>query len=398
MGQSNHNWNIDDCTFQKDRCDVPQYNLSGPDHADWNFTAGAFFQNAFGGRMYFGGGRTTGGTAQRTFPVISGTPYELQLTMGRASGVVDANQKAEIRVYDEDGTILASEDIDDTINAGTKSYTFTPAGDTFSVIITDVTVAPAGNSSDWSCTAVLLGLDRGSMTKFHEIYDIESGAPELLHQVDKDGELYTPVNTVIDCPDLIDLDVLAQPTVTAPPSEPAAVPDQEVCTGDFTDTSARTGWLHPWTPFITANTGTVNEDWIQVSTAETSPECVTDITVNLDMGNSYIMAQNVWVRLFYGARLLIDGVQVSAYALQKYHYEDDTGNANLGDYMTPLGSVHFARSNVPAGAVITVEMQRSYNMVMGPAAVGITRGRVIGGLRAHFNVHYSPINIVTGRV
>ena len=175
------------------------------------------------------------------------------------------------------------------------------------------------------------------------------------------------------------------------------VTPQEICRGNFIDSSGRTGWVHTWTPFATANTGTVTQDWIQVSTVETAPDCDTDITVNVDMGNSYMQSQNANARVWWDIRLLVNGVAVTTYTFHKYHYEDDIGETNLSDDIIPLGSAHFSRASVPAGAQISVEMRRRYNFVMGQAANGTARTRNISGLRAHFNVHYSPIAIVTGR-
>ena len=175
-------------------------------------------------------------------------------------------------------------------------------------------------------------------------------------------------------------------------------PDQEICTGDFVDVSTRAGWTHTWTPTYTASTGTVVEQWVQVGTAETAPDCLTDITVNGTLGNSYMQTRNMWGRVWYDVRLLINGAAVTTYTFQNYQYEDDIGETKLADEIDPLGSYHFARNNVPAGATITVEILRRHNFVAGNAAIASPFGRVISGLRAHFNVHYSPTQIVTGRV
>lgn len=201
-----------------------------------------------------------------------------------------------------------------------------------------------------------------------------------------------PVFTPVASGGLTEAEVLA----LIPP--PVVVPNQEICTGDFVDVSSRSGWLHTWTTFYTANSGTVVDGWVQVGSAEVSPNCVTDMTVNVSLGNSYMQLQNANGRVWYDVRLLVNGVAVTTFTFQNYHYEDDIGTTNLDDDITPLGSAHFARSNVPAGATITVEIQRRHNFVMGGAANGTARGRVISGLRSHFNVHYSPTQIVTGRV
>lgn len=184
----------------------------------------------------------------------------------------------------------------------------------------------------------------------------------------------------------------------AGPDAPEIVhPAQEICNGNFVDVTSRAGWLHTWSPVYTTSSGTITDDWEQVSTAETSPNCETDVTVNVSLGNSYFQLRNMYGRAWYDVRLLVNGAPVNTWTFQNYHYDDDLGTTNLDDDITPLGSVHFARTSVPAGAVITVEILRRYNFVAGNTAVVSPYGRVISGLRAHFNVHYSPTTIVTGR-
>ena len=174
-------------------------------------------------------------------------------------------------------------------------------------------------------------------------------------------------------------------------------PEQEICTGDFVDVSSRTGWMHTWTPTYTANSGTIIEDWVQIGTAETAPNCATDITVNANMGMAYSQLRNANMRAWWDVRLLVNGAAVTTYTFQTYLYEDDIGNTNLDDDIQTIGEAHFARASVPAGATITVEIRRRHNFVVGGAAIAAPFARVISGLRAHFNVHYSPIAIVTGR-
>ena len=195
----------------------------------------------------------------------------------------------------------------------------------------------------------------------------------------------------------IDNQDIHQPQLT--PDEVLAIvgphPAQEICTGDFVDVSSRTGWMHTWTPIYTANSGTIVEDWVQISTTETSPNCVTDITVNANMGMAYSQLRNANMRAWWDVRLLINGTAVTTYTFQTYLYEDDIGSTNLDDDIQPIGTAHFARASVPAGATVTVETRRRHNFLMGN---GQSSGRIISGLRAHFNVHYSPVAIVTGRL
>lgn len=174
---------------------------------------------------------------------------------------------------------------------------------------------------------------------------------------------------------------------------------QEICTGSFSDASLRAGWIFERTEIFTDNTGTVDEDWIQISTAETSPaDCLTDITVNGNMGESFMRLRNMWGRVWFSVRLLINGTPVTTYALQSYHY-DDRREGTIFRQLIPMSAntFNFARSNVPPGATITVEAQRRYNFISGSQALDVSQGDHIGGLRAHFNIHYSPPQIVTGR-
>lgn len=193
---------------------------------------------------------------------------------------------------------------------------------------------------------------------------------------------------------------LSEEEVLALLPEPIVVPEQEICTGDFVDVTGRAGWLPTWTPIYTANSGTIIEDWLQISTAEVSPNCATDITVNVSLGNSYMLLRNMYGRSWFDVRLLINGTAVTTFTFQNYHYDRSSTPTDsvIQNKMRPLGSTHFARASVPAGASITVELRRRHNFVIGPAAGATPYGRLISGLRAHFNVHYSPINIVTGRI
>lgn len=182
---------------------------------------------------------------------------------------------------------------------------------------------------------------------------------------------------------------------------PGPVEDQEICTGPFVDVSGRTGWTHTWTPIATANTGTVTEDWVQISTAETSPNCTTDITVNADLGHNYFQMQASRAYVWFDVRMLINGAAVVTYTFHRYRYRDERGQANVPQQLEieEIGQAFFARNNVPAGATVTVELRRRYNFNAFQAGnVPNASARVISGLRAHFNVHYSPREIVTGRL
>lgn len=179
---------------------------------------------------------------------------------------------------------------------------------------------------------------------------------------------------------------------------PGPVDDQIICNGNFTDTSGRTGWIFPRTELFTTTQATVIEDWVQISTAETSPaDCVTDITINGSVGESYFRLRNMWGRAFFDVRFLINGVALGTWTLNSYHYSDKRLNDVLKQEIGYSPSFSWARANVAPNSVITVEALRRYAFTAGTAALGTVQGDHIGGLRSHFNVHYSPTQIVTGR-
>ncbi len=167
----------------------------------------------------------------------------------------------------------------------------------------------------------------------------------------------------------------------------------EVCTGPFAQGTGRTGWVHPWTPVMTANSGTVVEDWVQISTAETAPECPTDLTINAFLGNDYVQLEDARLYIWKDVQLLVDGLPVLTWTFQTYRYEDERGDTSNKLLINADGSVHLHRLNVAAGALVTVETRRRYNA---NAFLAGGRARTIGGLRAHANVHFSPRNIAIG--
>ena len=177
----------------------------------------------------------------------------------------------------------------------------------------------------------------------------------------------------------------------------AQLPEQEVCNGSFSDVSTRSGWIHNWTESYSANSGTVLEDWVRIGGVEISPDCATDITVSGSFGNSYMQLRNMWGRAWFSVRLIIDDVAVTTFTLQCQHYSDNIGNTNLSDNSIPLGSFHFARAGVNPKAQIAVEISRRHNFTVGPTAVATPFGRVLSGLRSHYNIGYVPSQVVTGR-
>lgn len=167
----------------------------------------------------------------------------------------------------------------------------------------------------------------------------------------------------------------------------------ETCTGPFVQGTGRTGWMHPWTPVLTAATGTVTDDWVQISTAETAPDCPTDAKVSVFLGNDYVQLTDARLYLWKDVRLLINAVPVLTWTFQSYRYEDERGDENNKLLINPDGSVHLHRLNVPAGASVTVETRRRYNA---NAFLDGGRARTIGGLRSHASMAFTPRNIVTG--
>ena len=177
----------------------------------------------------------------------------------------------------------------------------------------------------------------------------------------------------------------------------AELPEQVVCKGNFSDVSTRSGSLHNWTESYSENSGTIIEDWVRIGGVEVSPDCLTDLTVNGTFGNSYIQARNMWGRAWFDVRLMINDVAVNTYTLQCQHYSDNIGSTNFSDDSIALGSFHFARASVAAKAEIAVEIARRHNFTAGPASVVAPLGRVLSGSRAHYNVLYVPVEVVTGR-
>lgn len=187
-------------------------------------------------------------------------------------------------------------------------------------------------------------------------------------------------------------------TVTHP--APVAVPPQEICTGPFVDRTGRTGWVFPWTAVNTANTGTITDDWVQISSTETSPNCVTDLAAFVDAGEIYHQIKSARAYQWIDFRLLVNGVAVVTETYDNYRYMDDRHN-NAATNSAPLkliienAKTWFAeRYNVPAGAAISFEMRRRYNHNAFQTGGSV---RTIGGLRSKAMAIYSPRQIVTGR-
>ena len=180
--------------------------------------------------------------------------------------------------------------------------------------------------------------------------------------------------------------------------EPAIDP-QEVCRGPFVQRTGRTGWIFPWTPIATAATGTVTDDWVQISTTEASPDCVTDMHVSVFAGDHYFQIDSARIYHWVDFRLLVNGAAVVTETYTHYEYLDDRNEAvdttNPSKLIIRTGGSWFAeRKGVPAGATVSVEMRRRYNFNAFQAG---GRARALGGLRSHALFGFSPRDIVTGR-
>ena len=172
------------------------------------------------------------------------------------------------------------------------------------------------------------------------------------------------------------------------------IPAQEICTGDFSDMTTRTGWRGTWTPTYTASSGTIIEDYIQIGATQ-SPAWEADITVNVDMGTAYFQLRDMYGRAFWDVQLLINGAAVTALTLQNYWYDDRRDTIRIHNDIQTIGSVKLGRLNVPANASIVVQARRRHSFISG--ITGSSSGRIISGLRSHLNIHYSPTSIVSGR-
>ena len=166
-------------------------------------------------------------------------------------------------------------------------------------------------------------------------------------------------------------------------------------TGDFVDASIRSGWIFPRTDLFTASTGMITDDWVQLPGSEVSPNCVNDITINGNIGRSVIRAKNMWVRVIYSVRLLLDGVETITYLDHSTH-NFDAREGILLRQSAPMSvnTFHFSRASVPALSTITVEAQRRYIFTIGSQALSDSSGDHIGGLRGHYNATYIPETLV----
>jgi len=194
-----------------------------------------------------------------------------------------------------------------------------------------------------------------------------------------------------------------------------AVPAQELCTGPFVRCSNRTGWWNTfsstggttnWTQVFN-NTGNVANtvgDWVDVGSAQTAPDCVTDLEFDADLGNHLIYARRNRAYLWWDVQLLVNGAVVSAGSIgtyDRYHYRDERTNTNpdevepLQYHIEPTGHVNGHRLAIPAGATVQVQSRPRYQTAASQAS---NYFRTIVGLRSNTTYKFWPRQIVIGRM
>ena len=172
-----------------------------------------------------------------------------------------------------------------------------------------------------------------------------------------------------------------------------------ICRGPFQLTSSRTSWWETWTPVITANTGTVtNPNWFPVGSSVTSPDCITDMSFDIDFGNHYFLQRENRVWFWMDYRLLVNGAAVLTRTYECYHYHSETTDTTpdtdepLQYELENLCDTEDVRLNIPAGATVQVEARTRYNV---NSSQDNSYFRYIGGLRSNTVYHFSPKQIVT---
>lgn len=177
-----------------------------------------------------------------------------------------------------------------------------------------------------------------------------------------------------------------------PPSSNPTI-NELYCAGDFETGTGRTGWWETWTPIATANVAAVTSDWHDISVARTSPDCITDMTVNVNLGEHYLIQRHNRIYLWIDYRLLVNGVAVFTKTYHRYIYEDETQ-----DITPPItqpvqyqikngGSGHGYRLNVPASSTVQVQARTRFQVT---ASQTNSYARYIGGLRSEANFSFNP--------
>jgi|GEM_PF-3193037 len=211
------------------------------------------------------------------------------------------------------------------------------------------------------------------------------------------------INELVDHPDLNDTQ-LTESQVDAFVANNGYLTDIDIerCTGDFENGTNRTGWWSAWTPITqNANIPRTEGDWANVSVARTSPNCITDMTVNLDFGNHYLLSRRNRARLWADYRLVINGTPVWTKTYHKYRYKDTRNDTSpdivrsVQENIIPFGSGHGYRLNVPAGATVQVQVRERYQVT---SSQSDSYFRYIPGLRSEANFSFNPRDEITGVV
>jgi len=175
--------------------------------------------------------------------------------------------------------------------------------------------------------------------------------------------------------------------------------DIERCTGDFENGTGRTSWWAGWTAIIqNANVAITEGDWVNISVARTSPSCITDMTINVDFGNHYLLSRRNLAYLWIDYRLLINGTAVWTKTYHKYRYKDTRNDLipdiirNVQANIIPFGSGHGYRLNVPANATIQVQARQRYQVVGFQTS---SYFRYIGGIRGEANLSFNLRDEIT---
>ena len=175
---------------------------------------------------------------------------------------------------------------------------------------------------------------------------------------------------------------------------PAPSLNEIYCSGDFENGTGRTGWWRGWTA-VTQNANVPNTltDWVNISNARTSPDCITDMTYNVNLGNHLIYIRRIRAYVWVDYRLLINGAAVNTKTYHSYLYEDERNDTNpdvipaVQYQIRSAGSGHGYRLNVPASSTVQIQARVRYQ------AVGFQPSsyfRYIGGLRSEVNFSFNP--------
>jgi hypothetical protein len=179
----------------------------------------------------------------------------------------------------------------------------------------------------------------------------------------------------------------------------APPPVAQVCDGPFTGATNPTGWWQTWTDVVTTNLATETYiDWSREHQAITSPDCLTDFSFTMNVGNWYFRQRRNRIYVWLDWRILVNGTVALTRTNQVYRYSDERDeHANNGNAPAiPIeienwGSFSGSRLNVPPGASIEVQTRVRWNV---NGAQSDAYARLIGGLRSTLQWNFTPKTIV----